>query len=171
LTEKDSLAAYRAKRHFARTPEPGGLKKLAKAKQPIFVVQKHQARSLHYDFRLEVDGVLKSWAVPKGPPTNPSEKRLAVPTEDHPLEYSVFSGTIPEGEYGAGTVGIWDKGTFRVLPNKDGEEIPAGQAIAAGHIAFWLEGQKLKGGFALTRTGFGKGGWLLVKMVDQPERQ
>jgi DNA ligase D-like protein (predicted 3'-phosphoesterase) len=167
LPEKDLLEAYRSKRHFDRTPEPGGPKKPAKINKPVFVVQKHQASSLHYDFRLEIDGVLKSWAVPKGPPTDPSIKRLAMPTEDHPLEYAAFKGTIPEGEYGAGKVEIWDKGTYLNLTNKDGQEVPAGQAIAAGHIVFQLKGRKLKGGFALTRTGFDKGGWLLVKMVDR----
>ncbi len=166
MPEKDLLQKYRQKRRFEITPEPAGGKRALRSKAPRFVVQKHQASTLHYDFRLEVDGVLKSWAVPKGPPLDPSEKRLAVPTEDHPLEYAEFKGAIPEGQYGAGTVEIWDHGTYENLTQKDGHAIPAGEAIAAGHIAFRLDGQKLKGGYALTRTGFSKRGWLLVKMVE-----
>jgi DNA ligase D-like protein (predicted 3'-phosphoesterase) len=106
--------------------------------------------------------------VPKGPSTDPKVKRLAIPTEDHPLEYANFEGTIPEGEYGAGAVEIWDTGTYRNLKFKDGQEIPPEQAIQDGHLTFWLEGKKLKGGFALTRTGQGKSErWLLVKMNDE----
>ena len=134
---------------------------------PIFVIQKHAARHLHYDFRLEVDGVLKSWAIPKGPSTNPQDKRLAVPTEDHPLSYAGFEGVIPEGEYGGGTVLVWDTGIYRNLTEKKGEAIPMGQAVAHGHVKVWLEGSKLKGGYALTRFKTGKDeSWLLVKADD-----
>lgn len=166
--QKEFLKTYREKRHFESTPEPAGDKERSTGKKPVFVIQKHKASTLHYDFRLEAGGVLKSWAVPKGPSTDPKVKRLAIPTEDHPLEYANFEGTIPEGEYGAGAVEVWDTGTYRNLKFKDGQEIPPEQAIQDGHMTFWLEGKKLKGGFALTRTGQGKSErWLLVKMNDE----
>ncbi len=166
--EKDQLKAYRAKRHFTITPEPAAKTLKSSGAKPVFVIQKHKATTLHYDFRLEAGGVLKSWAVPKGPSSDPRVKRLAVPTEDHPLEYASFEGNIPEGEYGAGTVEVWDKGTYRNLKFKDGVEIPPETAIADGHITFWLEGRKLQGGFALTRTGQGsRARWILVKMADE----
>jgi DNA ligase D-like protein (predicted 3'-phosphoesterase) len=125
---------------------------------------------MHFDFRLEVDGVLKSWAVPKGPSLNPRDKRLAMPTEDHPMAYAKFEGMIPEGEYGAGPVIVWDAGAYRNLNQKDGRDVPMGQALENGHAKFWLEGKKLNGGFALTRTPVGGGGrekWLLVKLKDE----
>jgi DNA ligase D-like protein (predicted 3'-phosphoesterase) len=132
------------------------------------VIQKHDATSLHYDFRLEAGGVLKSWAVPKGPSTNPKDKRLAMATEDHPLDYADFEGVIPEGQYGAGPVIVWDTGTYRNLTEKDGREIAVEEAVASGHVKVWLEGKKLQGGFALTRTGQGKRArWMLVKMRDE----
>ncbi len=136
--------------------------------RPIFVIQKHDATTLHYDFRLEAGGVLKSWAVPKGPSADPKEKRLAIPTEDHPLDYADFEGVIPEGRYGAGTVMIWDRGTYRNLTRKDGRDIPVAGALKQGHVSFWLEGEKVRGGYALTRFRTGKKGeaWLLVKMDD-----
>jgi DNA ligase D-like protein (predicted 3'-phosphoesterase) len=167
MTAKDKLKEYKKKRDFRKTPEP----KAAAGKKGgrrVFVIQKHDASNLHYDFRLEVDGVLKSWAVPKGPSTDPREKRLAVPTEDHPLEYAGFEGVIPEGEYGAGSVLVWDTGHYRNLKeDDDGNEVPLEKSIDDGHVTVWLEGKKLKGGYALIRTGKGDDKrWLLVKMKD-----
>jgi DNA ligase D-like protein (predicted 3'-phosphoesterase) len=134
-----------------------------------FVIHKHDARTLHYDLRLEVGGVLRSWAVPKGPSTDPREKRLAVAVEDHPLEYGDFEGVIPEGEYGAGTVLIWDAGTYRNISHDDqGEDVPLDDALEKGRAAFWLAGEKLEGGYALLRTKRNEGkDWLLVKMDDE----
>jgi DNA ligase D-like protein (predicted 3'-phosphoesterase) len=170
MAKKNDLEAYRRKRHFDRTPEPSGRRGRA-ARAPRFVIQKHDATSLHYDFRLEAGGVLKSWAVPKGPSTNPKDKRLAMPTEDHPLGYAKFEGVIPEGEYGAGPVIVWDTGTYRNLTTKDGEEVPVEEAVRNGHVSVWLEGKKLTGGYALTRVGpMGRNArekWLLVKMDDE----
>ncbi len=124
----DSLAKYRAKRDFRKTPEPPARAGRTR-KQPRFVIQQHDATAMHYDFRLEVDGVLKSWAVPKGPSTDPRDKRLAVPTEDHPMAYRSFEGVIPKGEYGGGPVIVWDEGTFRNLTERDGREVPMGEAL------------------------------------------
>lgn len=167
MASRDSLREYNSRRDFRRTPEPAGKEK-KNAKHPIFVIQKHDARRLHYDFRIEVDGVLKSWAVPKGPSTDPKEKRLAVPTEDHPIEYADFEGNIPEGEYGAGTVIVWDTGSYRNLKEKEGKPVPMAKAVRDGHLTIWLEGKKLKGGYALTRFRKGKDeSWLLVKMNDE----
>jgi DNA ligase D-like protein (predicted 3'-phosphoesterase) len=135
------------------------------------VIQNHAARTLHYDLRLEIGGVLKSWAVPKEPSRDPRVKRLAVPTEDHPLEYARFEGVIPKGEYGAGRIRIWDRGTYRNLTERDGKAVPAAAAYARGHLKVWLSGRKLRGGFALTRMGKGKKArWLLVKMDDEYAR-
>jgi DNA ligase D-like protein (predicted 3'-phosphoesterase) len=134
----------------------------------MFVIQKHDARSLHYDFRLEAGGVLKSWAVPKGPSTDPRDKRLAMPTEDHPLDYGDFEGTIPEGNYGAGTVIVWDTGSYRNVTERDGEEVPIDEALDAGHAVVWLEGRKLHGAWTLQRIGRGREErWLLVKKRDE----
>lgn len=136
-------------------------------KSPLFVIQKHAASHLHYDFRLEIDGVLKSWAIPKGPSTNPKEKRLAVPTDDHPMEYAGFEGVIPQGEYGAGVVLIWDKGRFKnIKKDKEGKEVPLPECYKKGQIEIWLEGKKLKGGFALVKTKLNDN-WLLIKMNDE----
>jgi DNA ligase D-like protein (predicted 3'-phosphoesterase) len=136
--------------------------------RPRFVVQKHAASTLHYDFRLEVGGVLKSWAVPKGPSTDPRDKRLAMAVEDHSVDYADFEGTIGEGSYGAGAVIVWDTGPYRNATRRDGEEVPLEQALADGHAVVELEGSKLRGGFALTRTGGGRRErWLLVKTRDE----
>lgn len=165
---EDHLKAYSKKRDFSQTPEPSDdLPEHGTADGPVFVVQKHDASRLHYDFRLEVDGVLKSWAVPKGPSINPSEKRLAMPTEDHPMGYAIFEGVIPKGQYGAGPVIVWDLGTFRNITEKHGEPVPAARAIEDGHISLYLAGQKLQGGFSLIQMKHSKDkGWLLVKMDD-----
>jgi DNA ligase D-like protein (predicted 3'-phosphoesterase) len=167
-SSKDNLKTYREKRDFRRTQEPAGGGK-GSSGRPIFVIQKHDARNLHYDFRLEVDGVLKSWAVPKGPSTDPSVKRLAMPTEDHPLEYADFEGVIPEGEYGGGTVMVWDTGPYRNLRAEKEEEdgLSMEESVDDGKIEVWLQGEKLRGGYALIRTGKGDDArWLLIKMND-----
>jgi bifunctional non-homologous end joining protein LigD len=168
----DSLRTYRAKRNFTRTAEPSGNAKAkpapgAEAKSNRrFVVQKHAATRLHYDFRLELDGVLLSWAVTRGPSANPADKRLAVRTEDHPLEYAVFEGTIPKGEYGGGTVMLWDEGTWEPHPGKDPRK-----TLAEGHIHFTLQGQRMKGEWLLIRLkprGKEKSeNWLLRKLDDE----
>ena len=159
-----SLQEYRKKRHFKETPEPSG--KVSRRGGNRFVVQEHHARRLHYDFRLEVNGVLKSWAVPKGPSLNPADKRLAVQTEDHPLEYRTFEGTIPAGHYGAGEVAIWDSGTY--VPEGG---MTAAEQIERGELKFTLHGKKLKGSFVLVRIrsrGDGsKKEWLLIKHRDR----
>jgi DNA ligase D-like protein (predicted 3'-phosphoesterase) len=165
---KNSLQEYREKRDLDRTPEPSEEKEDESSAQPIFVIQKHDASNLHYDFRLEVDGVLKSWAVPKGPSTDPSVKRLAIPTEDHPFGYTDFEGVIPEGEYGAGTVMVWDTGPYRNLrAEKDKDELSMKESISEGKVEVWLEGKKLQGGHVLIRTGKGDDSrWLLIKEDD-----
>ena len=163
----DKLRTYRGKRDFKRTPEPAGRRKRA-SRQARFVVQEHHARALHWDFRLEVGGVLASWAVPKGPSLNPADKRMAMRTEDHPLEYVDFEGVIPEREYGAGPMIVWDRGTYQNRTERRGKAVPMEEAIDAGHIVIWLEGEKLSGAFALTRLAKGKRErWLLVKKADE----
>jgi len=163
----DKLRAYREKRDFKRTSEPRG-KRARRSRAPRFVVQEHHARARHWDLRLEAGGVLASWAVPKGPSLNPADKRMAMRTEDHPLEYADFEGTIPEGEYGAGRMIVWDRGTYRNLTERHGKPVPIEQAIRAGHVTVSLEGEKLAGAFALTRIAKGKRErWLLVKRVDE----
>lgn len=164
-TQKD----YHQKRDFNKTPEPKGGKSKGNSDNPIFVIQKHDATNLHYDFRLEIGGTLKSWAVPKGPSTDPAIKRMAIPTEDHPLEYADFEGVIPKGQYGGGTVMIWDKGTFKnIKKDKDGKPIDLKKSYEMGTLEFKLNGQKLKGGYALVKMKSGKmeGNWLLIKMDD-----
>lgn len=159
-----SLKEYQEKRDFNQTPEPTADHTDASKKEPIFVVQKHDASHLHFDFRLEAEGVLKSWAVPKGPSMNPKEKRLAVQVEDHPLDYGNFEGTIPEGNYGAGTVEIWDNGTFTYI-RKYRDLV---DAIEHGILEFKLHGRKLKGLFTLVRTNMDNNSrnWLLMKKDD-----
>jgi bifunctional non-homologous end joining protein LigD len=156
------LAEYRRKRRFGDTPEPRGKK--ARKDEKIFVIQKHAARRLHYDLRLEVGGVLKSWAVPKGPSLNPGDKRLAVQVEDHPFEYRTFEGTIPEGNYGAGEVIIWDQGTYE----PEGT-LSAAEQIERGELKFRLHGHKLNGSFVLVKLKHsrGKNEWLLIKHRDE----
>ncbi|HSS64548.1 MAG TPA: DNA polymerase ligase N-terminal domain-containing protein [Gammaproteobacteria bacterium] len=161
------MSEYEKIRDFSRTPEPRG-KKGKSGARPIFVIQKHDASTLHYDFRIEVDGALKSWAVPKGPSTDPREKRLAVPTEDHPLAYAEFEGTIPEGEYGGGAVIVWDTGNYDNITEKDGKTVPIGKALEDGHALVSLHGKKISGGYALQRMGKAKDDdWLLIKMDDE----
>ena len=155
----DGLATYRAKRDFSKTPEPSGAVAAVAGDDLAFVVQKHRARQLHYDLRLEMDGVLRSWAVAKGPSLDPKVKRLAVATEDHPMEYGSFEGVIPAGQYGGGTVMVWDRGHW----------VPQGEPaadFAAGQIKFRLAGSKLKGGWTLVRTTRADNQWLLIKERD-----
>ncbi len=163
------LEAYRRKRDFSRTAEPRGDDVSSPSDEPRFVIQEHDASTHHYDLRLEVAGVLKSWAIPKGPSTDTREKRLALPTEDHPLEYADFEGVIPEGEYGAGTVLLWDAGSYRNLKeDDDGKSVPVEDQLSDGHATVWLEGEKLRGGYALTRVATGEDErWLFVKMDDE----
>ncbi len=169
MRNESGLHAYREKRDFRESSEPSG-KEMASGGLPHFVIQKHDASTLHYDLRLEIDGVLKSWSVPKGPSADPRERRLAIQTEDHPIEYAEFEGTIPEGEYGAGTVLVWDRGRFRNLRagNHADDEASLADSFEEGKIEVWLEGEKLEGGFALIRTGEPETTrWLLVKMDDE----
>jgi bifunctional non-homologous end joining protein LigD len=163
-----SLTAYRQKRRFGVTPEPSGRNKPTHERDRalVYVIQKHRASHLHYDFRLEWKSVLLSWAVPKGPSLDPSVKRFATRVEDHPLDYAFFEGTIPEGEYGGGTVMLWDKGTW--IPESE----DAGAALDRGQLKFKLRGKKLRGSWVLVRTrDFGKkadgSSWLLIKQRDR----
>lgn len=168
-----SLKVYNRKRNFSETPEPPGQvrRQVKKGAGPLrFVIQKHQASRLHYDFRLEFDGVYKSWAVPKGPSLSPLEQRLAVFVEDHPLDYGTFEGIIPSGNYGAGTVMLWDQGTYteRSSENRKQSEAAMKKGLAKGHLTFVLEGQKLKGEFALVKLRKSEDkAWLLIKKRDE----
>lgn len=159
--KSDPLKKYREKRDFRSSPEPKGKGKRKHSKRRRYAIQKHDASHLHYDLRLEHDGVLKSWALPKGPSLIPSEKRLAIRTEDHPLDYAGFEGVIPKG-YGAGTVLLWDRGTWTPEGGVD-------EALKKGELKFTLDGERLKGGFALVRfkTDDGKENWLLIKERDR----
>ncbi len=160
------LTEYRRNRNFTKTPEPVGRVQRS-SRRRIFIVQKHDASRLHYDFRLAVDWVLASWAVPKGPSMNPAEKRLAVRTEDHPLEYAKFEGVIPAGQYGAGTVMVWDLGIYKPL-----EERPPEEQLARGKIDIVLLGEKLRGAFTLVQierrsmSSNRRDHWLLIKHRD-----
>lgn len=165
-----ALKEYKEKRSFTKTPEPKGGKPAGKSLQ--FVVQKHDASRLHYDFRLEMEGVLKSWAVPKGPSLNPADKRLAMMVEDHPFDYKDFEGIIPEGNYGAGTVMVWDTGTYEPLEETNGTKAAQNKVLLkelhGGSLKFRLNGKKLKGEFALVQTkGRGDNSWLLIKHRDK----
>lgn len=167
-----SLSLYKKKRNFKDTPEPEANmgKPVKKAKKKlIFTVQRHHASHLHYDFRLELNGTLKSWAVPKGPSLNPEDKRLAMMVEDHPISYATFEGDIPEGNYGAGHVDVWDHGTYEPI-DEDGEIITAAaftKALHAGNMKFRMRGKKLKGDFALVNMKKDDKSWLLLKHRDK----
>lgn len=187
---QEALAEYRRRRDFTLTSEPAGGAAPAASGRPVFVIQKHDASRLHYDFRLEMGGVLKSWAVPKGPSLDPADKRLAVMTEDHPLEYAAFEGTIPQGEYGGGTVMLWDfgwwepdldwiregKGTARKTlpagdPSEAGPTVDPEAALEAGELKIILHGHKLTGSWALVQMkGRGAKNWLLLKHRDKEAR-
>lgn len=164
-----SLVKYKQKRNFKSTSEPKG--EISKTgPELLFVIHKHDATRLHYDLRLEMDGVLKSWAVPKGPSLNPEDKRLAIMVEDHPFDYKDFEGNIPKGNYGAGNVIIWDNGTYTAIDLKKGEDaekkLKAG--LFKGHLSFLLKGKKLKGEFSLVKIKDSKeDAWLLIKKNDK----
>jgi bifunctional non-homologous end joining protein LigD len=170
-TRSGKLAEYRRKRDFSRTREPtGGRRK--KSVRLAYVIQKHAATRLHYDLRLELDGVMKSWAVPKGPSLDPAVKRLAIHVEDHPIEYNQFEGTIPAGEYGGGTVMIWDYGTYTAVGDEADPEAALHAGFRRGDFKFVLRGKRLKGSWVLVRTK-GRGdrsrqeSWLLIKHRDE----
>ena len=165
-----SLTKYKQKRHFTETPEPKGGK--AEGEKLLFVIQKHAASHLHYDFRLEMRGVLKSWAVPKGPSTDPATKRLAMMVEDHPYDYRTFEGIIPKGQYGGGTVMVWDEGTYECTGMEGADKVEQEKALLkalhTGSLKITMHGKKLKGEFALVKTkGMGENGWLLIKHKDK----
>jgi DNA ligase D-like protein (predicted 3'-phosphoesterase) len=165
----DRLDSYRRKRNSGKSREPAGDSRTAEAGGRRFVIQKHDARRLHYDLRLEVDGVLKSWAVPKGPSTDPSDKRMAIMTEDHPLDYADFEGVIPKDEYGGGTVLIWDRGDYDNLRAEKQKPVSMAASLEDGKVEFRLHGAKLSGAYVLTRIEGGneeKSKWLLIKMRD-----
>ena len=167
---KRTLDPYRAKRDFTKTREPSGATRIKSAEYPRFVIQKHAASRLHYDLRLEVDGVFKSWAVTKGPSLDPNDRRLAVEVEDHPLDYGDFEGTIPKGEYGGGTVMLWDRGFWAPEGNADPDD-----ALRKGELKFTLVGEKLRGGWVLVRMRHDRergkrNNWLLIKHRDGYER-
>ncbi|MBA3892161.1 MAG: hypothetical protein H0X69_00480 [Gemmatimonadales bacterium] len=169
-TRADKLTTYRRKRDFTRTREPAGGGR-SKSSKLAYVIQKHAASRLHYDLRLELDGVMKSWAVPKGPSLDPSVKRLAIHVEDHPIEYNRFEGTIPAGEYGGGTVMVWDYGTYTSANGEGDPEQALREGYRIGDFKFVLRGKRLRGSWVLVRTkGWGdrsrQGQWLLIKHRD-----
>src|SRR5678809_1475458 len=158
------LSEYKRKRDFAKTAEPAGAPvKRGSRRKLHFVVQKHAASHLHFDFRLELDGVMKSWAVPKGPSYDPSVRRLAMEVEDHPIEYNTFEGTIPKGQYGGGTVMLWDRGTYE--PEGGGGEDALRDGYERGDLKFVMHGKRLRGGWVLVRMRRegGRAQWLLIK--------
>ena len=157
------LRIYQSKRDFSSTREPRGKPRRSR-RSHVFVVQKHRASHLHYDFRLEIDGVLKSWAIPKGPSLDPADRRLAVRVEDHPFEYRNFEGEIPRGQYGAGEVIVWDRGTYRLAGN--GSEAALAKDLRKGALSLMLRGRKLRGGFSLVRLKRPRQ-WLLIKKRDR----
>lgn len=163
------LEEYKKKRDFTQTKEPKGKKGSSTKRKLIFVIQKHRATRLHYDLRLEVDGVLKSWAVPKGPSLDPADKRLSIQVEDHPLDYANFEGIIPEGNYGAGEVIVWDQGYYSAVgadSDKETEKMME-EGLEKGGLHFILYGHKLKGTFSLVRFHGEKNEWLLIKKNDE----
>ncbi len=168
-----SLAEYERKRDFSKTGEPSAKPKRkgkARRRHPRFSIQKHSATSLHYDLRLEVDGVLASWAVPKGPSLDPRDKRLAMRTEDHPLDYLEWEGVIPKGQYGAGPMIVWDRGVFQnISETRRGEKLELADAIEKGDVKIFMLGEKIKGAYALVRTGPAgeREKWLLIKKRDE----
>lgn len=164
-----TLKEYKKKRDFTKTPEPAPRKKKS-AGTLQFVIQKHAASHLHYDFRLEIGGVLVSWAIPKGPSTDSADKRLAVMTEDHPLAYAHFEGVIPQGEYGGGTVMVWDIGTYENIKEVKGKTVSMDECLKNGRIEIVLHGKKLHGAYALVRFKGEKKQWLCIKMKDQYAR-
>jgi DNA ligase D-like protein (predicted 3'-phosphoesterase) len=166
VAAEDRLRTYRGKRDFERTREPSGGQASGGGGRPRFVVQIHDARRMHFDFRLQVGDVLKSWSVPRGPSADPGDKRLAVPTEDHPPAYEDFEGVIPKGEYGGGTVIVWDRGTYEPLSHdRRGRPVDFAESLERGHATFRLHGAKLRGEYALTRFRGrdGEDAWLLVR--------
>jgi len=171
-SKKAPLGEYNAKRDFTRTAEPAGKVPKPRSKTLHFVIQKHAASHLHYDFRLELDGVMKSWAVPKGPSLDPSVRRLAMEVEDHPIAYNTFEGTIPQGEYGGGTVMLWDRGTYEA--DDDGGPASLRSGYEKGELRFVMHGKRIRGGFVLARLRRpGRPQWLLIKRRDDyadPER-
>ena len=173
MADKRKLAEYHRKRNFEKTPEPAGRAGRGHGRGAAlqFVIQKHAASSLHFDFRLELDGVMKSWAVPKGPSVDPAVKRLAIEVEDHPIEYNSFEGTIPEGEYGGGTVMLWDRGTYTAAESSSAPADELRRGYESGELAFVLDGERLQGSWALIRTRRGAHTqWLLVKRRDDNAR-
>ena len=169
VSRDESLRTYHEKRDFARTPEPAGVNP-EPGDGPVFVIHKHAATRLHYDLRLEVEGVLKSWSVPRGPSSEPADRRLAVEVEDHPLDYRDFEGVIPKGQYGAGRVIVWDRGAYRNITGDPKHPTPMARAIKDGKVEVFFEGQKIKGGYALIRMerpDQSRNNWLLIKLKDE----
>src|ERR1700726_184135 len=171
MSNNNKLSKYRAKRDFTKTAEPSGELVVAASKYRRFVIQKHAATRLHYDLRFELDGVFKSWAVTRGPSLDPADKRLAVEVEDHPLDYGDFEGTIPKGQYGGGTVQLWDRGYWE----PEGDRTPE-EALASGDFKFMLQGQRLLGSWVLVRMKHDRAGgkrtnWLLIKHSDEHARE